>query len=439
MLIFEFAMSLFDCVLGAFFITKFNGKSINPKKNHFIIPAVLIVFGFAILNYYFFKIHSIISPVIILTMCSAYGYVISNKNHVLGIVSGVIFATYVVLISALIYSIFFMFTEKGNLVSQTTFSIERIAYLLVNKVALTFSALLSLRFIHKDALLDVKSALLTFVMSLISMLSLYSLIGNVSENPDLNAKIQLLVFSFSLVALNTLILLLVYQINNLNKKNYDLKIIEEKISAEASKNQEIKRIYEDMAQIRHDTNQHLTIINEYLNKGDIDGCKEYIGKLWPTFNKLPRILKSGNDTLDSIINPKIALLHDTQVIITGNVDVLKGIKEQDLVSLFGNILDNAIEATREAPQKLIELHFSNHNSNSVIICKNTIAHPVLKDNIDLLSTKSDSKSHGYGIKIIKRIVSDYNGVMDFFEEDDKFGIEIVFPQVTSQLQAKKHD
>ena len=428
MIVIEFAMSLFDCVLGAYFVSKFNGRSINPKQNIFSIPAILIVFVFLILSYYLFPNHSIVPPLIILILCSAYGVIISNKNYVRGAISGVLFATYVVLLSAFTYSVFFVLINNGSLIAQGTLSLERILFLSVNKVALTSSVIFALHYINKDVILDVKSGILILIISIMSTLSLYSFIGNVQADSEPNIKIQTLIFSFSFVVINTLILLLIYQINRLNKNNYDLKLMAEKMEAESSKNSEIKKIYEDISLIRHDTNQHLTIINDYLNKGDIEGCRKYIDKLWPKLSKTPNILQSGNKTLDSIINSKIALLDDTKFIITGNVDMLKNMKEEDIVSLFGNILDNAIEATRKAPRKLIELRFTSRNSNNIIICKNTTEYPVLENNKDLVSTKQDSKSHGYGIKIINKIVSDYNGILDFFEEDDMFGIEIAFPE-----------
>jgi hypothetical protein len=35
--------------------------------------------------------------------------------------------------------------------------------------------------------------------------------------------------------------------------------------------------------------------------------------------------------------------------------------------------------------------------------------------------------HGYGTKIVKRIVSDYRGMVDYFEEFGMFGVQIVLP------------
>ena len=63
----------------------------------------------------------------------------------------------------------------------------------------------------------------------------------------------------------------------------------------------------------------------------------------------------------------------------------------------------------------------------MIIFKNTIGHPVLKYNPSLNSTKKDSSSHGFGHKIVERIVKDHKGMIDYFEEGDMFGVQIILP------------
>ena len=95
--------------------------------------------------------------------------------------------------------------------------------------------------------------------------------------------------------------------------------------------------------------------------------------------------------------------------------------------MIGNILDNAIEAIAPLERKKIELLFLKQNSNRVIICKNTIAESVLVKNKDLHSTKKVDGSHGYGHIIINKIVEDYHGMVDYYEEDGMFGVQVVLP------------
>ena len=52
--------------------------------------------------------------------------------------------------------------------------------------------------------------------------------------------------------------------------------------------------------------------------------------------------------------------------------------------------------------------------------KNSINKSVLENNRQLITSKSDKKHHGYGIKIIREIAEKYQGRCDFFEEENVF-------------------
>ena len=90
-------------------------------------------------------------------------------------------------------------------------------------------------------------------------------------------------------------------------------------------------------------------------------------------------------------------------------------------------MDNAIEALSDVSEKRIELLFSVQNDNRVIICKNTIKESVLKNNKELKSTKASGDSHGWGHQIVAKIVADYHGMVDYFEEFGMFGVQIILP------------
>jgi sensor histidine kinase regulating citrate/malate metabolism len=137
---------------------------------------------------------------------------------------------------------------------------------------------------------------------------------------------------------------------------------------------------------------------------------------------------SDNRVLDYLINSKLCSLENTQVVISGSVGDLSDIADTDLACLMGNILDNAIDAINSVPEKRIELLFSLQNMNRIIICKNTIVKSVLATNPQLNSTKRASKNHGYGMKIISEIVEKHHGMIDYFEEFDMFGIQIILPK-----------
>ena len=218
------------------------------------------------------------------------------------------------------------------------------------------------------------------------------------------------------------------------QSKYELKLLQDKIDFEESRHNDINNIWSNINKIQHDIKQHLTIISGYIEDNKTTECQKYIQELLPNVDGIGKIITSKNTILDYLINSKLTPLQDTEIVISGSIGDLSDINESDLVCLIGNILDNAVEAIQNLEtkdNKRIELLFMKQNSNRIIICKNTVEKSVLQNNKELKTTKKSKSSHGYGTKIIAKIVSDYNGMVDYFEEFDMFGIQVILPEQKS--------
>jgi uncharacterized membrane protein len=279
----------------------------------------------------------------------------------------------------------------------------------------------------KNGNLDIKNGLLTFAFSCITIFGLGTAIYVYAEMADGTIKWQIFTIAISFITLNILLYVLIRQISRLQKSKYELKLLEEKMELEKARYNEAGEIWENVRKVRHDMKQHLTVIQGQIEGGDMQGCKSYLENLLPTVERMGKIVRSDNKILDYIINAKLGSLHDTEIVVSGTIGDLSDINELDLACLFGNILDNAVEAIRDTYDKRLELIFFRQNSNRIIICKNTVKSPVLSGNRELTTTKASPDMHGYGTKIVKRIVSDYRGMVDYFEEFGMFGVQIVLP------------
>ena len=240
--------------------------------------------------------------------------------------------------------------------------------------------------------------------------------------------LQISLITISFVLTNVILYIMLAQIQRLQKSEYELKLIEEKMESENARHEDATALWQNIRNLQHDMKHHLSIISAQLDVGDVESSRNYIHKLLPSLDSIGRIIKSDNKTLDYIINSKLGALKNTQIIITGSIGDISDIEDRDLASMLGNILDNAIEAIAGLEEKRIELLFSVEKTNRIIICKNTIGNSVLKDNPMLLSTKKDKSHHGLGHKIVENIVHEYHGLIDYFEEDDYFGVQIVIPE-----------
>ena len=152
-------------------------------------------------------------------------------------------------------------------------------------------------------------------------------------------------------------------------------------------------------------------------------------QLYGTIESMGNLIQSGNSVIDYLINTKLSTLDNVEVLVSGYVGNYADIADVDLACILGNILDNAIEAQANViSSKRIELLFLRKNSNRIIICKNTIKESVLRNNQRLKTTKKAPELHGMGHQIVETTVKKYDGLIDYFEKDDMFGVQIVLPE-----------
>lgn len=99
--------------------------------------------------------------------------------------------------------------------------------------------------------------------------------------------------------------------------------------------------------------------------------------------------------------------------------------ENDITSLFCNLLDNAVEACKNIPDSYIEITARrNENTPYVVItvinsCRiNPFSAQTASRARYKLTTKPDAVKHGFGLKSIRKTVAKYNGDMEMYYADD---------------------
>ena len=142
---------------------------------------------------------------------------------------------------------------------------------------------------------------------------------------------------------------------------------------------------------------------------------------------------SGNPVLDVILTTKMRTCADRGITLTAVADgkLLEGMSSMDIASLFGNALDNAIEATSKLPdpqQRLIRLALYGQGQFTVIRVENYYDSALKKDSTGALRTKRDSSRHGFGVKSIRHIAMQYGGEVTIRTEDHWFVLTVLLPR-----------
>lgn len=171
-------------------------------------------------------------------------------------------------------------------------------------------------------------------------------------------------------------------------------------------------------------------IREYASKSSIS--QDTITGIENLINIYDSNMKTGNEALNLILTEKSLLCQQQNIKLTCLADCNKlgFISNEDLYSLFGNAIDNAIEAVvkiNDPDKRNINLIVRNVHSFVSITIENYYTGNIVL-NADGLpkNTKSNKDYHGFGTKSIKMIVNKYHGDLKITTKKNIFTLAILF-------------
>lgn len=163
-----------------------------------------------------------------------------------------------------------------------------------------------------------------------------------------------------------------------------------------------------------------------------DAPADYLEKIDGLVSIYDAGINTGNKALDVILTEKNLVCRSKDIELTAVVDggALGFMSEEDIYSLFGNALDNAIEASEKLQDpelRLIDVAGRKVGEMVSIQVRNYCAEePVVEDGA-LLTTKADAALHGFGTKSIKLVAERYGGSCSFDASDGIFRLLVLLP------------
>lgn len=220
---------------------------------------------------------------------------------------------------------------------------------------------------------------------------------------------------------------LVQYVRNIRREN-ELKLMEERNRLIAENSRIMIQNYRDNQMFYHDLkNQHLVIKN-YLKNGQYEKAAEYMGAIKIKEQETALNSWTGIETLDILFACKKKDAEKDGIMVTIISDPIQlKMTEIELISLFGNLLDNGIEACRknEAEKRWIRLALRKVNEIFIFKISNPFAEIPCTEKGELISQKKKG-IHGLGMKSVESIVKKYEGVMEIEYQQDIFSVIISF-------------
>lgn len=238
-----------------------------------------------------------------------------------------------------------------------------------------------------------------------------------------------LILIFGLLLINISIYIIYNFIFEALDKDMKNKILEKENILYREQFENTKKYIDVTRKLNHDFKYHLIhtkkLIENQENKNAINYIED-IFKLQEDSNK--KFIDTGNYNIDNIINFKLNEAFNKSIFINVDANIPYDIKisEFHIVSILGNLIQNAIEANEKVEiDRFINLEIKYKLNKLFIIISNRFDRNIKIENNKLISTKSNKFEHGIGMENIDNFVKLYNGEMMYSYQNDIFIVEIL--------------
>lgn len=178
----------------------------------------------------------------------------------------------------------------------------------------------------------------------------------------------------------------------------------------------LNRAYEVNAKLFHDFHNHIGVLRQLLTHEKYGEAVRYLDELQAPVQDLTAAVWTGDETADYLINSKAATAEAAGVRFQAQVEFPRrtNIRSVDLCAILGNLLDNAIEAARQVPDRsdrTVALTIRRIHQMLVIKVENSFAAAPVQENGQLKTTKAGGGLHGWGLKSAQTAAEKYDGMV----------------------------
>ncbi|MEK4850795.1 ATP-binding protein [Paenibacillus sp. FSL H7-0756] len=187
--------------------------------------------------------------------------------------------------------------------------------------------------------------------------------------------------------------------------------------------------FKSIKRIIHDTHQQFLYIEECIRRDDPAAALAHIKLTQNKVEDAYQRVNTGHLAVDALVTNTLNIGQANGIRIDTRLKLLPGelhIDRYDLCVVLGNMLDNAIEASKKvrlAEDRYILIQM--HSSESALFIR--ILNHTAPETTSLQSRKPDPEYHGIGLTNISRICEKYGGNMTIEAGHREFNNMVVLP------------
>lgn len=203
--------------------------------------------------------------------------------------------------------------------------------------------------------------------------------------------------------------------------------------AEIYRLNQITEMNDNYKEIVHNTSHFLKVIGEMAAENQNQEIYDLVKKIDKSFEKNVVTVYSNYKIVDTLLAENETKAKQKGVTFDVYIEQgtnLDNISEVDMISMLGNLLDNAVTAaSKKEKDSLVKVRIFMQNEGNICVVKivNDFVEDLVEEGGKLLTTKKDGGLHGLGISSVNRTAEKYNGFLEHYVENNQFISVLVLP------------
>ncbi len=235
-------------------------------------------------------------------------------------------------------------------------------------------------------------------------------------------------FFITVICITGFNLMVFYMMKRDERKRQNI-LSQMQIQNEIEKYNAISESYKNQQKKVHEFKNQIMCIRSLLDDGEYEAALQYLSKINETTTQQVHRINTNHIIVNAVINTKYqeACNKNIVVIFKGNDLSNMRLKNEDIVIILSNLLNNAIEACEQCTKnKRIKINIQQNKRELIIFVQNTYEQILLIENGEYKTTKGKD-GHGIGIKNIIQTVEKYHGEYVIYHDDNEFQFSIIIP------------
>ena len=259
------------------------------------------------------------------------------------------------------------------------------------------------------------------LIPLCSLISCFLLIEVAKELISAQMVVLCMCIIFVIIITNYIIFLMIEKYTTVEEKQHEEEMIQREILYRNEYYQDMERYQEQIQDIRHDMKNRLTGLLAAAEQGSAELIRDRLQELLGDIRLAEEIIYSANPVVNAILKIKGVKAKEKEIPmqVTTLLPQRVSVDIGDMGVLYGNLLDNAIEAAMAVEQEKRYVHVESKFQEGRLLLSIKNSKPSGTSSCQQTS-KKDKIKHGRGIRSLRKVAEKYGGELMLKDQGEHF-------------------